>query len=68
MPGERQPLRIINTETRNPKGQSPRSDTYSVYLTLNRSLTIYEENLINTLAVPRPLGFNMGSGSPNPWP
>jgi hypothetical protein len=59
MPGEREPLRIIKAEPHYAEGQSLQSDTYSVYLTLNRSLTLHEETLINAVKVPRPLGIGV---------
>lgn len=66
MPGEREPLKIIGTESRNAEGQPPNSETYSVYLTLNRSLTPHERNLINAGAVTRPLGI--GGADPSKLP
>lgn len=63
MPG---PLKIIKTQSRDPEGHSPNSDTYTVYLTLNRSLTTYERDLINSGTVTRPLGI--GGADPSNLP
>lgn len=66
MPDQREPLKIIRTESRNAEGQPATAEKYSVYLTLNRSLTKYERDVINTLAVDRPLGI--GGANPSTLP
>jgi len=48
MPEHREPLRIIKAEARKPEGRGLDSGRYSVYLTINRSLTAYERIWINT--------------------
>jgi hypothetical protein len=66
MPEHRVPLRIIKAEARKPEGRGLDSDRFSVYLTLNRSLTTYERNWINKVAEARPLGI--GGANPKTLP
>jgi hypothetical protein len=66
---DREPLKIIGTEAHTPEGRGYDSEKYTVRLTINRQLTDYESNWINTTAYStgaRPLGI--GGADPKRLP
>lgn len=66
MPSDLEPLRILKAEVYTARDQQPNAETYTVHLALNRDLTHYERNVINTSFVDRPLGI--GGADPRSLP
>ncbi|SHV74076.1 hypothetical protein [Mycobacteroides abscessus] len=66
MPSDREPLRILKAEVYSTREQRPDAETYTVHLALNRALTQYERDVINTSLVDRPLGI--GGANPSSLP
>ncbi len=66
MPSDREPLKILKTEVYNTRDQRTNAENYTVHLALNRSLTQFERDVINTGVVDRPLGI--GGANPETLP
>ncbi|SLI19250.1 Uncharacterised protein [Mycobacteroides abscessus subsp. abscessus] len=66
MSSDLEPLRILKAEVYDTRDQQPNAETYTVHLALNRGLTHYEREVINTSFVDRPLGI--GGADPRSLP
>lgn len=66
MPSDREPLKILKAEVYTTRDQRPDAETYIVHLALNRALTQFERDVINSGVVDRPLGI--GGADPSSLP
>lgn len=61
MPSDREPLKILKAEVYTTRDQRPDAETYIVHLALNRALTQFERDVINSGVVDR-LSYGHVSG------